>query len=303
MANPIKIIVRGIETDGNDFPTVQDLLSQVRDQVDILEEVEAAITGVSRPELVWRVTDVTKDSPITFEITPFAKTHGMNIENMAYTVVKATADGLEAISKMGTRPLHFNDKVLKKVNGFNKRVTNGLCGTEIDFSKYDSAESFKIDARSAKQTSAKIEEIIKPKIKPHREIGSIEGHVKTIGRDGFGKPFVTISTRLDRQDVKCIFSDAGLDKIGHLEVGRVIKGLRVKLHGIIFYKSPMILDHVAVERTEFFPDESSLPSISDLIDQDFTGGKSSVEFIRQGRDNGRNGKDQLGRLHLAGYRQ
>lgn len=286
MAKPIKIIVRGTETDGDDSPTVQDLLSQVQDQVDILEEVEAAIAGGNSPELVWRVTDVTKNSPITFEITPFAKTHGMNIENRAYTVVKATADGLETISKRGTRPLHFNDKVLKKINGFSKRVTNGLRGTEIDFSKYDSAENFKIDVGSARQTSAKIEEIIKPKIKPHREIGSIEGYVKTVGRDGFGRPVVTITTRLDKQDVKCVSSDAGLDKIGHLEVGRVIKGLRVKLHGIIFYKSPMVLDHMDVERTELFPDERNLPSIGDLIDLDFTGGKSSVEFIRQVRDNG-----------------
>lgn len=286
MAKPIKIIVRGTETDGDDSPTVQDLLSQVQDQVDILEAVESSIAGTHGSELVWRVTDVTKNSPIAFEITPFAKTHGMNIDSRAHTVVKATADGLKLIVKTGTRPLHFNDKVLKKVNGFSKRVTNGLCGTEIDFSKYDTAESFKIDAGSARQTSAKIEEIIKPKITPNREIGSIEGHVKTIGRDGFGRPVVTITTRLDNQDVKCISSDSGLDKIGHLEVGKVIKGLRVKLHGIIFYKSPMILDHIEVERTELFPDKNSLPSIQDLIDLDFTGGKSSVEFIRQGRDNG-----------------
>jgi hypothetical protein len=286
LAKPIKIIVRGTETNGDDSPSVQDLLSQVQDQVDILEEVEAAIAGDNGSELVWRVTDVTKNSPITFEITPFARTYGMNIESRAYTVVKATADGLETISKKGTRPLYFNDRVLKKVNGFSKRVTNGLCGTEIDFSKYDSVESFKIDAGSAKLTSNKIEEIIKPKIKPHREIGSIEGYVKTVGRDGFGRPVVTITTRLDKQDVKCVSSDAGLDKIGHLEVGKVIKGIRVKLYGIIFYKSPIILDHMDVERTELFPSESSLPSVDDLIDLDFTDGKSSVEFIRQVRDNG-----------------
>lgn len=150
MAKPIKIIVRGTETYGDASPTVQDLLDQVQDQVDILEEVEASIARESSSELVWCVTDVTKNSPITFEITPFARTHGMNIENRAHTVVKATADGLEAISKTGTHPLHFSDKVLKKVNGFGKRATKGLCGTEIDLSKYDSAESFKIDAGSAK---------------------------------------------------------------------------------------------------------------------------------------------------------
>lgn len=135
-----------------------------------------------------------------------------------------------------------------------------------------------------KTLSAKIEEIIKPKIRTYRAIGSIEGHIKTIGRDGFGRPIVTITTRLDNQDVRCVSSESGLDKIAHLEVGKVIKGLRVKLHGIIFYKYPMILDRIEVERTELFPDKNSLPTIKDLIDLDFTGGKSSVEFIRQGRD-------------------
>ncbi len=48
MAKPIKITVRGTETDGDASPTVQDLL----DQVDILEEVKASIARESSSELV-----------------------------------------------------------------------------------------------------------------------------------------------------------------------------------------------------------------------------------------------------------
>lgn len=286
LAQPIKIIVKAIESEGDDSPTVEDLLSQVQDQVDILHEVESAIAGESGSELVWRVTDVTKNSPISFEITPFPRTHGMNIENRAIAVVKATADGLETISTKGTRPLFFNDKVLKKISGISKRVTNGLRGTEVEFSKYSGAANFYMDTKSANLTIAKIEKITRPAAKPYREIGSVEGYVKTIGRDGFGRPIVTITTRLDRQDVKCIASDAGLDKIGHLEVGKVIKGVRVKLHGLLYYKAPSVLDYVEVERTELFPDKSILPKIIDLIDRDFTGGKLSVEYIREGREDG-----------------
>ncbi|MGH1576387.1 hypothetical protein [Planktotalea sp.] len=286
MAKPIKIVVKGTETAGDDSPTVEDLLSQVQDQVDILKEVEGAIAGDTGSELVWRVTNVTKNSPISFEITPFPKTHGMNIDNRAVEVVAATAGGLASIASGGGRPLHFTDKVLKKINGFSKRVTNGLSGTEIDFSGYDDARNFEITPRTASQTIAEIEKIVRPATKPYREIGSIEGYVKAVGRDGFGRPVVTITTRLDRQDVKCISSDAGLDKIGHLEVGKVIKGLRIKLHGLLLYKAPSVLDHIEVERTEIFPDEDKLPSILDLIDPEFTGGKLSVDYIREGRDYG-----------------
>ncbi len=131
MAKPIRIIVKGTSNRGDDAPTVKDLLSQIQDHVEILEEVEGAISSDGDNQLVWRVTDVTKNSPITFEITPYPKNYGMDIEIRANTVVKATAEGLSDIAKGGSRPIHFTDKVLKKVETFNKRVTNGLAGTAI----------------------------------------------------------------------------------------------------------------------------------------------------------------------------
>jgi|DEB0MinimDraft_3_1074331.scaffolds.fasta_scaffold03929_6 transposase-like protein len=125
--------------------------------------------------------------------------------------------------------------------------------------------------------------IKKPEMRPYRELGSVEGLVKTVGRDGYGRPIVTITTRLDGQDVKCIASDAGLDKIAHLAVSKVIRGLRVRIHGVLFYKTPAFLGHIEVDRTELFLAEDELPNIDELIDKEFTGGLSSVEFIKQVR--------------------
>ena len=122
-----------------------------------------------------------------------------------------------------------------------------------------------------------------PEMRPYRELGSVEGLVKTVGCDGYGRPIVTITTRLDGQDVKCIASDAGLDKIAHLAVSKVIRGLRVRIHGVLFYKTPAFLGHIEVDRTELFLAEDELPNIDELIDKEFTGGLSSVEFIKQVR--------------------
>ena len=41
-----------------------------------------------------------------------------------------------------------------------------------------------------------------------KELGSVEGYVKGVGRDGFGRPVVTVTTRIDRQDVKCISNNS-----------------------------------------------------------------------------------------------
>jgi len=119
----------------------------------------------------------------------------------------------------------------------------------------------------------------------HREIGSVEGYIKTVGRDGFGRPILTLTTRVDSNDIKCVSSDGGLDKIGHLEVSKVIQGLRIRAHGLLLYKSPELLERVEVERVEVFEHEDKLPRLRELIDHEFTGGIEGVEFIRLRRGN------------------
>lgn len=284
MTKPIKITVRGTDNRGDDAPTVQDLLSQVQDQVDILKAVEEAISGDGKEKIVWRVTDVTKNSPITFEITPYPKNHGMDIQSRANDVIAATAKGLQTLMVQGERPLHFTDVVLKKIENINNRVTNGLAGSTVDFSEYEDAPQYELTHTTAAKTVKKIAEIRVPAHRPHREIGSVEGYIKTVGRDGFGRPVLTMATRIDGTDLKCVSSDGGLDRIGHLEVGAVIRGMRVRVHGLLYFKSPEALDRIEVERVELFEKTDDLPAIQDLIDPEFTGGLEAVEFMRLRRD-------------------
>lgn len=281
MASPIRIIVKGVSNHGDDAPTVEDLLSQIQDHVEILQEVEGSIANDR--QLIWRVTDVSKNSPITFEITPYSIDYGVNIENRASTVVKAAAQGLSNFVNGNERPIHFTNKVLKKFERLSKRLTGGLSGTKVDFSNYEDAPDFDINELQARKTLSKILTFQKPDSKPHRELGSIEGYIKTIGRDGYGRPVVNIITRLDKTEVKCISSASGLHKIGHLEVGKVIQGLRVRFHGMLFYKSPAILDYIDVERTELFDSDAKLPKLFDLVDPNFTDGEDSVKYIKRMR--------------------
>ncbi len=291
MAKPIRIVVKGSDCLGNDAPTVDDLFSQILDQVDILREVEDAIAGEGSEQLVWRVTSVSKNSPIMFEITPFPKIYGTDIENRAAQVVKATAQGFHKLNEGNVRPSHFTDKVLNKIVGVNERIMNGLAATEIDFSGYEGAPSWSLSRKTARSTIKRIDRLKSPPMKPHRELGSVEGFVKTVGRDGHGRSKITLTTRLDRKDVKCASArgEQGLDEIDHLKVGKVTKGLRIRVHGVLHFKASNVLDRVDVERVELFPFLEDLPSVEDLIDPEFTDGLTSVEFIRRARDDGKSG--------------
>ncbi len=281
VANPIKIIVKGSDNHGGDAPTVKDLFNQILEQMAIFGEVETAIFGEGQEQLEWRVGNWTKNSPLTITITPFPKEGRTNIDNHANKIVGATAYGLRKLERGSERPRYFTDKIIRRVNRINERVTKGLASTEIDFSGYDEQKIF-IDKEIAETTIKNIENLKAESPKPYRELGSVEGHVKAVGHDRRGHLVLTLIKRIDNKDVKCIISDKDFEK---LELGKAVKGLRVKVFGFLYYKMLGVIDWVDADRVEQFTPRDELPTIEDLIDPDFTNGVDSVEYIRRMRDN------------------
>ena len=284
VANPIKIMIKGSDNHGGDAPTVKDLFNQILEHLKILREIETEIFGVGQEQLEWRVTNLTKNSPLSVEITPSPKVYGKNIDNRANKVVGATAYGLRELGRGSERPRYFTDKIIRRVNRINVRVTNGLASTEINFSGYDEQKIF-IDKEIAETTIKNIENLKAQSQKPYRELGSVEGHVKAVKYNKDGLFVITLTARIDGRDIKCTSSDAGLDNIVRLAVGEVINGLRVRVFGTLYYKILGVIDKVDVDRVELFTPRDQLPTIEDLIDPDFTNGVDSVEYIRRMRDN------------------
>ena len=183
MARPIRITVKATDTLGEDAPTVEDLLSQIQDVVSILRSVDDTVAEQGKGELVWRVTNAAKESPITFELTPFPKTQGINIDRRAQEVVGATAKGLAQLSERGGRPEFFTDGTLGKAQQLNARVSNGLSKTTIDFSEYENAPQIDITREVATRTVEYILESKTPAQVKHRELGSIEGFITRVELD------------------------------------------------------------------------------------------------------------------------
>jgi hypothetical protein len=284
MADPIKITIKGTDSSGVDAPTVDDLLAQIQDFVAVLKGVESAISNGSDDEIIWRVTNVTKNSPLAFELTPYPRQYAMNIDSRAEQVILNTYTGFQSLTERGERPAYFSDAVIAKAEKVCERVTNGLEGTTFDFSRYSSAPIIILSRQTATKSIKNIAAVKTPTPISYRELGSIEGYITTIEKDGYGRPIVWIKTRLDSQIVKCVADGDVLNRIGHIEVEKVWEGLRVRIFGTIFYKALGKIESIYSDRVQFFDDDSKLPSIDKIIDPTFAAGIESATYLKRIRD-------------------
>lgn len=286
MANPIKITIQGRASLGVDAPTVEDLLSQIQDFVAVLRGVEEAVADGKGEEIEWRVTDVTKNSPLTFEVTPFPQRHAMNVDNRAQEVVAATTKGINALARGTDRPMYFSDTLIGKVEKVFDRVANGLSETIIDASAYHDVPQISVTKASAPSALANLHQFRRPEPISYRELGSVEGFITRVELDGYHRPIVWLRHRLDGQMVKCVSKARGLDRIGHYEVAEVLKGLRVQVFGLINYKDLEKIASIEVDGVHVFVEDSDLPDIADIVAPDFTGGIEAVQYLRRLREDG-----------------
>ena len=286
MTEPIKIIIRGTNTEGTDAPTVEDLLNQIQDFVSVLRGVEGAIADGAKNEIVWRVTDASKNSPLTFEVTPFSKSHAVNVDTRAQAVINATSLGFQSLAQGTDRPMYFSDALIAKTEKIFERVANDLSATTVDLAGYHEAPDIQVDKVAANIALKNVREIRNPATIPYRELGSVEGFISKVELDGHKRPIVWMRHRIDGQMVKCITKGAALDRIGHYEVAEVLKGMRIQVFGVIYYKDIDKIDHVDVDGIHVFDADDQLPSIRDIVDSNFTGGVEASKYLRGLREDG-----------------
>jgi len=63
----------------------------------------------------------------------------------------------------------------------------------------------------------------KPKEKPYREIGSIEGTMYGVERDGYGRPLLWVKLRLSGETIKCIARGSAQTEVEHHEIADIWK--------------------------------------------------------------------------------
>jgi hypothetical protein len=284
MAKVIKFTIsgHGAETDA---PSVEDVLDQIRDYLDILRGVEEAAAGSGGSAIVWRVVDASRRSPLSMSFEAFPKQYATNIDARYHMIVSDTALGLEALQRSALRPRHFTDEVMKKARRAFERVTNGIGMSGADFG----ADLPKIDLTPsvARAAARNVDLVLASPDRPYQEIGSIEGHLNGIERDGHGRRIIYIRERITGALVKCIVpSEAAqvIQKIESLEIRDVWRTRRVVIFGRIDFRGPGNFEQVVADGIRFLGAKIDLPQIDDIIDPDFTGGIRSEEYLEMMRN-------------------
>jgi hypothetical protein len=281
MTDPIRFTIRGQGAE-TDAPTVEDLVAQIEDWFSILRGVEEAIAEDSVREIEWRVTGASMNSPLAFELTPFPRRHGMNIEHRARDIKEHIATGLAALRSKPERPTYFTDPVLEKAEKLFARVTNGLSLTKIEFG--DNLPEIEITSGNARATAANITSIRKPKEKPYREIGSVEGTLQRVERDGHGRHLLYVKLRLDGEIIKCVARESARTEVERHEIADIWKNRRVRVLGTIYYRALGYITQLEADAVQFLRPKNELPRPGDIVDHNFTGGLKSEEYLERLRN-------------------
>jgi hypothetical protein len=281
MSKPIRLTVRGQSAD-TDAPTVEDLLAQVGDWFGILQDVEKAIAEDGASEIEWRVTGASKASPLAFELTPFARQHGMDIEQRASRVKEHASAGIRLLRERAERPSYFTETVLEKAESLFERVSNGLDLTTIDFGgEFPPVEITPADAKAAAVNALAVR---KPKDKPYQEIGSIDGTLQSAELDGHHRALLYVKLRINGETVKCIVPQVGQAEVEHHSIGEVWKSQRVRVLGTIYYKSLGRISQIVADVVQFLRPPGELPSASEIVNEHFTGGLRSEDYLEKLRN-------------------
>jgi hypothetical protein len=280
MARTVKISIRARgETDS---PTVEDLLDQLRDQFKVLEGIEEAIAEDGRRAIEWRIVSATTNSPLSFEAVAFPIDFAVNIDQRAELVTRHAALGMQVLRTRGERPPYFTDEVLSRTEKIFERVTNGLSETTINYGP--GLPQIDITPRVARTAATNTRMVLAPPDKPYDELGSVEGYAKSIERDGFGRFVLWIKHRLTGATVKCLASGEAIEELESHQIRDVWRGRRVQVYGKMHFKGMGILNQVEATKVRFLRERSELPDYKQILDEKFTGGLRTEEYLARLRN-------------------
>lgn len=285
MQKPVRLIIISSLSNREEAPTVSDFLAQVRDFVKVLEGVEQALSETGKSDIEWRITRATTSSPITLEITPFSVDPAVNIDRRVARVNSAVTSGLRQLAQGVDRPQYFTTEVLPSAVALFSR-TGQIARTEIQIPDDAISDPIIVDQTSAQlikhDHAESPHEIIHTRIS-YREIGSVEGHVRSVERDGRDHSIIRLTDRVGQESIKIRLPRAALKNLENQRIGDIWQGLRVRVYGTITRDSDDRLRSVTAESVEVL-DQRRLPSIDEIRDPLFTGGIQSERFLDELRN-------------------
>ena len=274
MTEAIKIVIEGNDEQGGHVP-VQDALNQVLDSLALVTD---AIDEDVRKDLDWRFVNVSMNSPLVVSIEPFSRSkNGPNIIPFVRESIERSDRIFREIFKKNSLQFEIRNtekEILKKIfkRGINKKLRTHYYWLGHENPIIFNASLARIFLE--KMNKINIEDSI---VFQGIELGSIEGKIVD-AITHYGKPAVRILHQISQQEIMCLIPQKLENKIGENHSWNEIwEKRRYIVTGKIKRKSNGDIAQLYVD--EIHAVEVNEVDLDKIADPDFTGGKSTVEYL------------------------
>ena len=202
--------------------TLRAMLLAFQNQLSILNDLDATLSGSGEPMLEWIVSDINSSASVTGTIESQPRRDSVPFGHDAL-VERTYHNGWSVIEGGAQTPEYYSDSALRKAKSTFQLIGHeGVTGYEIrDALQPD--ELISLTPRGA----VNVELLIKP---GHKAIGSVEGRLSVISLKT-RKPKFEIVTSVTKKAVSCTFEDTLLDEV------KSALGKRVLVGGLITYNT------------------------------------------------------------------
>jgi hypothetical protein len=257
-SNKFRITLKGDEAD--DSLRLSALIEQLNAVKVALNQVNISVSGDKAPEVYYRVTKITMNSPAVFELEAVSKKKSRAYERRLVT--KFSRD-LAAVVE-GRRPKSADLQLLEAYGSLSQPMRRHVTEVSLQFANSTLMLPRNLDT--------KIDDILGP---DQIEQGSVVGSLDVIDVHNDRNLF-KIYPAVGPKSIKCRFPRgqlaAAVDAIKHF----------VRIHGELVFKKGEKFPHlIKVSRIEKLPEKSDGKSLLSLrgIATGALGGKSSTEYI------------------------
>jgi hypothetical protein len=241
--------------------TLRAFLTAFSNQLEILNDIDAVLSGKPKGLLDWYVTDLRMGSAHAAIQSGYREDSEEVVvpHNHDRRVVQAYRNGLRLIEGEGNSPAYYLDRDLVAARQTFRLIgRDGVSGYTVGVD--DAEPDLNITARA----SVNVEQLIKP---GERTIGGVEGRLVAISIAGRNPRFTVVDT-VTHKTVACQFGDTLME-----DVKRAL-GKRVFAHGDLLYNRKGEPKKIVLDTFRVLEDKSTLPSSDDLIRE--IGGSSDV---------------------------
>lgn len=254
--------MKGDEAD--DSLRLSDLIDQLNAVKAALNQVDVAITGAKGPSLYYRVTNITMNSPATFELEAVSRPRVKVTRAHSGRVVSKFNRDLKTVIA-GKRPREADVDLLESYGALVQPMRRHVAQVSLEFEDKKSMEL-------PRNLDMKVEEILGP---DQIEQGSVIGSLDVIDVHNQRNLF-KIYPVVGPASIKCRFPQGMLSE--------AIAGIQhfVRIHGELHYKKTERFPHlIKVSKIEPLPEHSDRSALANLrgIAAGALGDKSSAEYI------------------------